>query len=192
MPQPVPRRRTLAVAAVAVAAIAGCAGESDPDDVAEQPTRRDVTVSHPVDEPLEFSHEHGCAVCSMTVTDYPERNAQLAHEDGTGVTFCSPGCLFAYLVAPTHFGGVDAPVAGVWVTDFGTRELVDGTAAWYVLEHDKGRTGDPMQLDPRPYADRSAATAYVDRYDDLDESDVIELADVDEGVARIYRDSRLP
>ncbi|ELY68222.1 lipoprotein [Natronobacterium gregoryi SP2] len=132
-----------------------------------------------------------CGVCSMGVVDYPDRNAQLAHENGDGMMLCSPGCLFAYSVAPKHFDGPDSEVVGVWVTDFDTGELIDGFDAYYALEHDERRADDPMGVDPRVYEDEELALEYVDRYDDLGEDDVITFSAVDEDVARIYRSTRL-
>jgi len=192
--RPWSRRRLLAAAGAGVSCgLAGCSGDdSDDAPVADPDAGFDFTVDHPVDEPIEFSDDHMCSVCSMTVTDYPDRNGQLAHEDGVGMLFCSPGCLFAYSVAPTHFGGSDAEITGAWVTDFDTQQLIDGFEAVYALEHDEQRADDPMGVDPRVYARRASAIEYVEQYDDLDEDDVVEFTDVDEGVARIYRDSRLP
>lgn len=188
------RRRLLGCLGVATTlGLAGCAGDTESTpNVADPDGQFDFTVDHPVDEPKEFSEDHMCGVCSMTVTDYPERNAQVAHEDGVGMMLCSSGCLFAYYVNPTHFDGSSADIAGVWVTDFKTRQLVDGTDAYYVLEYDKERADDPMGVDPRSYADRADAVSYVEKYDELDESDIIGLEDVDADVARIYRESRLP
>lgn len=184
------------VGASGVAGLAGCSGGdgsddpnvADPDEDTESP----FLVDHPGDEPKEFDSQHLCSVCTMGVVDYPERNAQLAHENGDGMMFCSPGCLFAYYVAPEHFDGPDSDVVGVWTTDFDTGDLVDGLEAYYALEHDELRADDPMGVDPRVYADEETALEYVGQYDDLDEDDVITFSEVDEDVARIYRSTRLP
>ncbi len=128
----------------------------------------------------------------MGVVDYSERNAQVAHESGDGMTFCSSGCLVAYLVAPDHFDGPDSEIAGVWTTDFDTGDLIDAEEAYFALEHDERRADDPMGVDPRVYAEEELALEYVDQYDDLNEDDVITYDEIDEDVADIYRGSRLP
>ncbi|SDR15617.1 nitrous oxide reductase accessory protein NosL [Natronobacterium texcoconense] len=192
------RRRLLAaVGAGTVTGLAGCSGDdgendgdvSDSDDGDEESP---FLVDHPGDEPKDFENQHMCGVCTMGVVDYDDRNAQLAHENGDGMMFCSSGCLFAYYVAPEHFDGPDSEIAGVWVTDFDTGELIDGFDAHYALEHDERRADDPMGVDPRVYEDEEMAFEYVDEYDDLDEDDVITFSEVDEEVARIYRSTRIP
>ncbi|EMA35470.1 nitrous oxide reductase accessory protein NosL [Halobiforma nitratireducens] len=201
------RRRVLAaIGAGSLVGVAGCVGggESDgdgdgdgeddvasPDDDADGGEPSPFLVDHPGDEPQPFESDHMCGVCTMGVTSYDERNAQLAHETGDGMMFCSPGCLFAYYVAPDHFDGPDSDVVGVWVTDFDTGDLIDGFEAYYALEHDDRRADDPMGVDPRVYEDEDLAVAYVEEYDDLGEDDVITFSEVDEDVARIYRSSRL-
>ena len=188
------RRRLLAAIGAGVScSLAGCSGDDGDDPPVTDPDSGfDFTVDHPVDEPKQFSDDQMCGVCSMTVTDYPDRNGQIAHEDGVGMMCCSSGCLFAYYVAPTHFGGSDADITGAWVTDFDNRQLINGFEAVYALEHDEQRADDPMGVDPRAYARRSTAIEYVEQYDDLDEEDVVELTDVDEAIARMYRERRLP
>ncbi|MFA9425446.1 nitrous oxide reductase accessory protein NosL [Natronorubrum sp. A-ect3] len=188
------RRRLLA--AIGTGVVGGLAGCSDDDrddpNVADPDAGFDFTVEHPVDEPKAFADDQLCGVCSMTVTDYSDRNCQVAHEDGVGMMCCSPGCMFAYYAEPTHFGGSDAEIVGAWVTDFDTGQLSDGFEAFYVLEHDERRVDDPMDIDPRVYANRSTAVEYVEQYDDLKEDDIVSLSDVDTDIARIYRDTRLP
>ncbi|ELY44270.1 nitrous oxide reductase accessory protein NosL [Natronorubrum sulfidifaciens] len=188
------RRRLLAACATGVGGVlAGCSDDDGGDpNVADPDAGFDFTVEHPVDEPKEFSDDQMCGVCSMTVTDYPERNCQVAHEDGVGMMCCSPGCMFAYYAEPTHFGGSEAEIVGVWVTEFEMQRLIDGFDAVYVLEHNEQRADDPMRIDPRPYGNRSTALEYVDEYDDLSEDDIVSLSAVDTDVARIYRSARLP
>ncbi len=193
------RRHVLAAVGTSLAVgLAGCAGDNDGTgddaDAGNENTAgtSEFLVDHPVDEPKEFADAHMCAVCSMGVTNYADRMAQLAHEDGDGVMFCSPGCLFAYAVEPVHFGGSDAEVAGAWVVTFDTGELVDADEAAFVIDSDETRADAPMQLDPHVYEVEEDALAFVEEHDDLEESDVIEFSDVDGDVARLYRLERLP
>ena len=188
------RRRVLATIGI-TSTLAGCSDTDDDvnSDVPDPDTSEsEFLVDHPVDEPKAFSSSHLCGVCSMAVTDYSDRNAQLAHENGDGMMFCSPGCLFAYYGVPDQFGAPESDIVGAWVTDFETESLVDGFDAVYVLEHDEHRTDDPMGLDPRVYANMDDARKYIEQYDDLDEDDTVTLSEVGEDIARMYRRDRLP
>ncbi|MCU4925195.1 nitrous oxide reductase accessory protein NosL [Halobacteria archaeon AArc-dxtr1] len=161
---------------IGLVAVAGCLDGTDGDDAAGDDGSNGNAaelelVDHPGDEPTDVPTST-CPVCSMQPQQYDEWNAQLAHEDEGGLFFDTTGCLFAYLTDPTAFGGPEADVGGVWVTDFETHETIDATAATFVLEHDDGRLDDPMAPNPLPFADEDDATAYVDSYDDLDESDL--------------------
>ena len=194
------RRRVLAAVGTTLAVgLAGCADDDDGTEGDDAATENGDTagnseflVDHPVDEPKEFADSHMCAVCSMGVTNYADRMAQLAHEDGDGAMFCSPGCLFAYAVEPVHFGGSDGEIAGAWVVTFDTGELVDADEASFVIDRDDNRADAPMQIDPHVYEVEEDALAFVEEHDDLEESDVIEFSAVDGDVARIYRLERLP
>lgn len=198
------RRTALTTIGTALAVgIAGCSsdgsetgsesGSDDDGDTSGEPDgSSQFLVDHPVDEPLEFDSAHACGVCTMGVLNYQDRMTQLAHDDGTGMTFCSPGCLFAYVADPGHFDGSAADVANAWVTTFDTRQLIDADEAFFVLERDESRSDAPMTIDPEVYGDETAALEFVEQYDDLGEDDVVGFDAVDEDVARIYRPNRLP
>ena len=148
-------------------------------------------VEHPGDEPIEFTEDRICPVCTMPAVNYRNWRCQLAHENGEGAVFDTPGCLFAYYA----FQPVDAPVTAGWVTEFEGRDLVDATEAHFVLVTDKDAVrGETMGLNPRPFADREDAVAYLDEWEaeDLTEDDVIELSEVGAEEAEIYRSNRLP
>lgn len=183
-----------AFAAGAAVSYAGCVG--GPTGESAEPTNEEddelELLDHPVDEPRAFPEGYVCdAVCAMEVADYPEWNAQLAHEDETGAFFCTSGCMVTYRLDPSEFDGSDSPIAGVWVTDFETGELVDGAEAYYVLEDDVDRMNEPMGLNPRPFADRADASAYVEAHS-LSEGDVVRLDAFDLDTVAIYRPNRLP
>ncbi|WP_049923063.1 nitrous oxide reductase accessory protein NosL [Halopiger djelfimassiliensis] len=188
------RRRLLAsIAAGTGVGIAGCLNGDEPGDESDEDDehRYATTLRHPGDEPIEFTDDQNCPVCAMTPRDYPHWRSQLAHENGAGAAFDTPGCLFAYYAAPP----TDSPVVGAWVSEFGRNALIDATEAHYVLVTDDNAVyGETMGLNPRPFADREDAVAYLDEWDaeDLTENDIIELVDVDRDVAAIYRSGRLP
>lgn len=196
------RRRLLgAIGGGVCVGLAGCLGDDDADGNGDDGTDDEddgddehqyaIDLEHPGDEPLEFTGQHNCPVCNMTPADYPTWQAQLAHEDGTGALFDTPGCLFAYYAVPP----TDSDVAAAWVTDFETGDLIDATEAHFVLVTDDEPVPDEvMGLNPRPFADRDDAVAYLDEWDaeELTEDDIVGLDDVDHDVAAIYRGNRMP
>lgn len=156
--------------------------EGEDDDVAERS----------LDEPAEFpmGDEGGCGVCNMHSVDYPEWNAQIAHEDGHREYFCSTGCLMAYYYEPTAFSGDDADgeIVGVWAASFESGELVDATEGYLVFEQDRDRHDYPMPRgSPPAFENREGAVGYVEEYDDRSEDDLFTLEDVDEEIATFYR-----
>ncbi|MFQ3283345.1 MAG: copper chaperone NosL [Natronomonas sp.] len=191
------RRSVLAaIASGGVVAAAGCLGggggpdaSADSDAAEDEPSFPD----HPGDEPRDPPAGRRCdGPCGMEPRDYPEANAQVAHVDGSGVFFDSAGCLVSYLHDPMFYGGPAAAVETVWVRDFGTKALIDATEAGYVLDYSKERHEEVMAHNPKPFADRADAIAYVDSYDDLGEADIVGLDDFGAKQAHRYRDYPLP
>jgi|AntRauTorcE11898_2_1112593.scaffolds.fasta_scaffold08706_2 nitrous oxide reductase accessory protein NosL len=136
---------------------------------------------------VDVPEDATCAVCDMNVANFPEWNAQTVHTDDTREFFCTSGCATTYYAATDEFAETDANIAGLWVRDFETRELVDGTSAYYALETDSDRLDDPMRLNPAPFANRDDAVAYVDEVDNLTEDDIVELSAFDRDLASQYR-----
>lgn len=128
-----------------------------------------------------------CPVCDMTAANFPEWNSQTVHTDETREFFCTSGCATTYYAATDDFADTDADIAGLWVRDLETRELIDGTSAHYALETDSDRFDDPMRLNPAPFLNREDAVAYVDEVDYLTEADIVELSTFDRDLANQYR-----
>ncbi|AEH37421.1 nitrous oxide reductase accessory protein NosL [Halopiger xanaduensis] len=201
---PITRRQLLGAAGTGTAiAAAGCLGGGSEDDtgsgdrsdeeVGEGATNRygESLVDHPGDEPIAFVDGQHCPVCRMTPASYSGWHCQLAHENGEGAVFDTPGCLFAYYA----YQPVEEPVTAGWVMGIEADDLIDATEAHYVLVTDSEATADePMGPNPRPFADREDAVAYLEAWEaeDLTEEDVISLDDVSQEHAEIYRGSRLP
>ncbi|QSW98521.1 nitrous oxide reductase accessory protein NosL [Haloterrigena alkaliphila] len=191
------RRRLLAtVGAGTAVAVAGClggeedAGDEDGDGGNEEHPYA-TELSHPGDEPIEFGDEDRCPVCNMIAADYPDWQAQIAHADGVGAVFDTPGCLFAYAAAPP----TDEAVVGAWVTDFETGRLVEASDAFFVLVTDADAVPtETMKINPRPFASYDDAVAYLEEWgaEDLTEDDIVEFEAVDRDIAAIYRGNRLP
>ncbi|WIV67749.1 nitrous oxide reductase accessory protein NosL [Natrialbaceae archaeon AArc-T1-2] len=193
---PPSRRQLLAAVGIgAAAALAGCLGDDSDDDPADDADPADDDEGEfwpsdevPVDELAEVPAEAVCVVCPMPPAEYPDWNAQAAHEDGTRAFFCSPGCAIAYTVYPDVFDAPEASLANWWVTDVATGEAVDGHETYYVLDSNPDRAHGPM-VNPYPFADREGALEYAGEYDDLEEDDVIAGDELDSDVAMAFRET---
>ncbi|MFD1647968.1 nitrous oxide reductase accessory protein NosL [Haloarchaeobius litoreus] len=137
--------------------------------------------------PVDVPEDASCAVCGMMAANFPEWNAQAVHTDDTREFFCTSGCATTYYAVPVQFAETDADVAGLWVRDLNSRELVDGTTAYYALETDGERLDDPMRVNPAPFEARADAVAYVDEVDYLTEEDIVQLSAFDRELAEQYR-----
>lgn len=190
------RRSLLAAVASEVVALAGCLGDAAaPADVEETEDGTDGSAfpDHPIDEPRDPPGQRRCdGPCGMAPAEYPESNAQIAHAGGKGVFFDSVGCLVAYRHDPTFYDGLGSEIHNTWVRDFGTKALLDATAAFFVLDYDKERHEEVVAHNPKPFADRDDAVAYVESYDDLDDGDIVGLDAFGAEQAHRYRDYPIP
>lgn len=183
--QTVTRRRTLTMGGgLLVTTLAGCTGSLNSAGSGDE-----GETEGSVGDPETVPEDANCSVCNMMPKKFPEWNAQLQYADDERAYFCSPGCMAAYYADPGHFaeGRTQEEIEGVWVHDFDSHDRIDGLLAFYTLETDPERIDDPMMVNPLPFADREAALAYVEQYDDLDDEDVIELAAFDRELAEQYR-----
>lgn len=201
------RRRLLATAAVAAVPLtAGCqigapdgndarsangpADEGSDDDPVYNAAMASID-DHPVTEPLEFEDGQRCPVCNMQPPDYPRWNCQLAHGDGTGLFFDSPGCLLAYYVV-TESHPTDAAIERLWFTEFGTFELFEAAEGFLVRETEFAGLSNPMSGSPLPFATRDDASAYVADAAHLDDAAIVPADEIDRELAAFYRDNRMP
>ncbi|ELZ13848.1 lipoprotein [Halovivax asiaticus JCM 14624] len=196
------RRRVLAAAGVGgVSLVAGCVGGEEepdgPDDPSDDGSDVPYTAAgnaiddHPIDEPVKFIRSHKCPVCGMGPADYAGWACQLAHADGTGLFFESPGCLLAYVVVPRAHP-TDAPIERIWFVDAVKIELFDAADGYLVAETELENQNGPMGGNPVPFATRERAAAYVEDADHLDEDAIITMDDVDFELADFYRGNRMP
>ena len=146
----------------------------------------------PTTELVEFPEDAHCPVCNMVSADYPDWNAQVAHEDGERAHLCTSGCLVAYKAYPDEFGVTDAEIASVWVTSYETKEMIDGIEASYALENNPDRVDDPMMTNPAPFEERANAVEYVDAVDYLTEDDIVGYDAFDTELADSYRGQLTP
>jgi nitrous oxide reductase accessory protein NosL len=148
-------------------------------------------------EPMEFPDDAECPVCNMMSAEFPDWNAQVVHEDGERAYLCTSGCMTAYKAYPEEFSvsdssGAGSDIAGVWVTGYETRELIDGKEAEYALENDPERVDDPMMVNPAPFESSEDAVAYVEEVDHLAEEDIVGYDDLDPETADMYRGQLTP
>ncbi len=199
-----PNRRTVigTAASGVTLALAGCTGDSgdgdgtngdtgnEPDD--NEPTDDDQETTQ-VDSPTAFPDGEQCPVCGMETPEHPEWNAQLVGTDETRAYFCSSGCMLAYTADPEHFDGDDKAVENVWVTEYGTEELIDGQECYYVRVNDSDHVDDIMRRNPTPFAERGDAEAFIDELnDEFDanydhDADIITFEEFDMELATFYR-----
>ena len=178
-----------------VVALAGCAGDdgdgadggTDTETATDTETETETPTEAPQAEPVEVPADASCPVCGMNAADFPDWNAQVLHEDDERAFFCTAGCATTYYAVPEPFAATDAAIAGLWVTDVETRELIDGFEAHYALETNSERLDDPMMKNPAPFADRDDAVAYVDEVEYLSTDDIVELSAFDRNLAEQYR-----
>ncbi|WP_135823798.1 nitrous oxide reductase accessory protein NosL [Halorussus ruber] len=204
------RRTVLTTGAVALGAgLAGCTGNggtsetttdqtgtTDQTEATQTATESETTDSVALDEPAEPTESDRCAVCNMTVANFPEWNAQLTLEgDGGRRAFtCSPGCLVTLAAKPGQFvdGATGDDVANAWARDRTTTDLVDATTASWVLDPDDERAGGPMSGNPLPFAEEADAESYVAEYDDLTKHAIVGFDAFDAALAATYRGRFLP
>lgn len=199
-PPGITRRSLLAtVGSGTGATIAGCLGRNpaEPDDSTADDSGSEEAPpdfpDHPGDAPIDPPEGRRCdGPCGMTPAAHPESNAQIAHEGGEGAFFDSVGCLVAYRHDPTFYDGPQSPVGRVWVRDFGTEELIDADGAVFVHDYDKDRHEETMAHNPKPFADRNDAVAYVDSHDDLAEDTIVDLDFFGAEEAHGYRNYPIP
>lgn len=146
----------------------------------------------PTTELVEFPEDANCPVCNMVSADYPDWNAQVAHEDGERAHLCTSGCVVAYKAYPDEFAVTDAEIATVWVTSYETKEMIDGLEASYALENNPDRVDDPMMTNPAPFEERTNAVEYVDAVDYLTEDDIVGYDSFDVELADNYRGQLTP
>lgn len=186
------RSVVVAIASGSVGSVAGCLGGSaDPSDEesTEETAEEPEFPTHPIDEPREPPERHRCdGPCGMAPSNFPEWNAQLAHDGGQGAFFDTPGCLLSYRHDPVFYDAPEDPIVNVWVRDFESKELIDALEAFFVLDYDKERLTEPMAHNPKPFADRSDAVAYVESYDDLGKENIVDIDGFGAEQAHRYRD----
>lgn len=165
-----------------------------PDTTEETETTTEEQAS--LSEPVEPIKDDRCAVCNMMPAKYPEWYGELTLDAGDGkrAYSCSTGCLVTLAAKPGNFvdGATADDIVSVWAHDRTTTDLVDATAANWVIDPDKERAGGPMMGNPLPFAEEADALSYVEQYDDLTKHAIVGFDTFDAAVSAHYRGKFLP
>jgi copper chaperone NosL len=169
--RPATRRRILLTSGACVASgLTGCVGKTGGDQRDTEDRKKEREKTDYELEPVAYP-DQTCDVDARHVREYPDWNAQILHEDGSRAFFCTSGCMGAYYTSPSSFGVSDADVAGVWVTDYGTGETVDGTEAYYVFVGERDLIDMPAGRNPLPFAERERAEEFTRQFEELSTGD---------------------
>lgn len=176
-PTSVRRRRLLLAAGASVTGVTGCLGAASGDDEGGEDGTTDDGTEDVRLEPVDYPDEE-CAVDARNVREYPGWNAQVIHEDGERAFFCTSGCMGAYYTSPVAFGVSDAEIAGLWVTDYGTGETVDGEDAYYIFVGERDLIEMPAGRNPLPFAEKERGEEFTQGYEELSAGDVERFSEV--------------
>lgn len=111
-------------------------------------------------EPPEPGATDRCAVCGMYVAKYPNWVAAVVFSDGTREFFDGPKDMFRYLLdLPKYAHTRDkSEITDVFVTDYYTTEIIDGTTARYIAGSD---VVGPMGAELVPVSSPENATVFM-------------------------------
>ena len=101
-----------------------------------------------------------CAVCGMHVAKYPSWVAAVVFSDGTREFFDGPKDLFRYVLDPARYAhGRDmSEITDVFVTDYYTTKMIDGTTAHYITGSD---VVGPMGAELVPVSSHDNASTFM-------------------------------
>lgn len=149
-----------AMGAVSLLVLTGCGGEGQRAECS----------------PVALTDEHDCALCGMTITNFPGPKGWACLRDGSRAAFCSTSDLFSWAWQPESGPQID----GLRVHDLSLTEWdapsdevwMEAKDAWYVVGHDRrGAMGPP----PAPFSEQADAEHFsrehggdLYRYEELD------------------------
>jgi nitrous oxide reductase accessory protein NosL len=112
-----------------------------------------------VKPPVRPAPTDRCQVCGMFVAKYPNWTAEIVFHDGSYVMFDGAKDLFTYLFDMRKYTPAKKPsdISSIYVADYYSVTLIDGRAAWYVLESD---VRGPMGSELVPFATLSDAREF--------------------------------
>lgn len=114
-----------------------------------------ATVDLPDGSKLDLSQT--CPVCDMKLESGELGVAAIVFEDGKVVGFDAAGDLFRYYFTHEKYHADSAKIKNAYVTDYGTKKLIDAKQATYVLG---AKLKAVMGPEAFPFADKAAAEKF--------------------------------
>jgi len=110
--------------------------------------------------PAQPSPREKCPVCGMFVAGYKDFLTATAFKDGAVFYFDGPKDMFRFLFEPAKYwpSRDRSDTASVWVTDYYSLKMVDGSAAFYVRGSD---VLGPMGAELIPFAKEDEAKEFM-------------------------------
>jgi nitrous oxide reductase accessory protein NosL len=117
-------------------------------------------VSGQSQPPAKPSPRDKCPVCGMFVAGYPDFLAAVTFKDGAVFYFDGPKDMFRFLFEPGKYspGRDKADIGSIWVTDYYSLALVDGSAAFFIRGSD---ILGPMGAELIPFAKEGEAKEFL-------------------------------
>ena len=115
------------------------AAEAPAEEPAEGEAAETGTVLYACSMGCEVVDEPGqCSKCGMDVDAAPRWTAGLTREDGTDLRFCSPRCMFAWMLKEDAAGTA-------WVTEYYSQRRLPAAGLYFVIGSDViGPMGDAL------------------------------------------------
>jgi nitrous oxide reductase accessory protein NosL len=112
-----------------------------------------------VKSPVRPAPNDRCQVCGMFVAKYPNWTAEIVFQDGSYVMFDGAKDLFTYLFDMRKYSPSkkQSDIASIYVADYYSVTLIDGSTAYYVLGSD---VRGPMGSELVPFATLSDAREF--------------------------------
>ena len=128
--------------------------------------------------PRPFAADESCAVCGMTIVEYPGPKGQVCVDDGNrSVGFCSTSDLFAWVLQPENATRIrQAYVHDLMQTEWERPDdsaLIVARKAHFVIGDPRMASMGPALV---PFGERDAAKAHAD---ELEEGRVLTYEDID-------------
>ena len=119
-----------------------------------------VLSSGQVQPPAKPSPRDKCPVCGMFVAGYTDFLAAASFGDGAVFYFDGPKDMFRFLFDPGKYlpGRNRGDINAVWVTDYYSLKLIDGSTAFYVRGSD---ILGPMGAELIPFAKEEEAGEFM-------------------------------
>ena len=116
-------------------------------------------------EPIRLTEDHDCALCGMTIVEYPGPKGQACLRDGRILTFCSTHDLLAWAWQPESGPSIQSlhvhDLSRTGWEEPSDETYMDAGEAVYVVGHDvRGAMGHS----PAPFSAQTDARAFAEQH----------------------------